>query len=85
MSRSIGEVSAAYDLWYDATTVDGQLTVTCWISHGPRADDLSFDPQPGDQVHVVDDEEEPLQARVMSRELDRVTVQVVLAGASAVA
>lgn len=73
------------DLWYDATTVDGHLGVTCWISHGPRADDPGFDPQPGDRVLVGDDEEEPLRARVVSRDGDRLNLQVALADASAVA
>lgn len=85
MSRSMEAVSPTYDLWYDATTVDGHLAVTCWISHGPRADDLQFDPQPGDVVVVGDDEEAPLSARVVSRDGDRVTVQVAIAGVSAVA
>ena len=72
-------------LWYDATTVDGHLGVTCWISHGSRADDPGFDPQPGDRVLVGDDEEEPLRARVVSRDGDRLNLQVALADASAVA
>lgn len=78
-------MSSAYDLWYDATTVDGHLGVTCWISHGPRADDAGFDPQTGDMVLVGDDEEEPLSARVVSHDGDRVTVQVAIAGPTAVA
>ena len=85
MSRSIVTVSAPYDLWYDATTVDGHLGVTCWISHGPRAEDPRFDPQPGDVVVVGDDEEEPLSARVVNRDGDRVTVHLAIAGVSAVA
>lgn len=85
MSRSMESVSNTYDLWYDATTVDGHLGVTCWISHGPRADDPRFDPQPGDVVVVGDDEEDPLSARVVSRDGDRVTVQVAVVGVSAVA
>lgn len=85
MSRTMASVNCGYDLWYDATTVGGDLVVDCWISHGPRADDPSFVPSPGDQVLVGDDEEEPLSARVVHRDGDRVTVQVELSGASAVA
>ncbi len=85
MSRSIMAVSTAYDLWYDATTVDGHLAVTCWISHGPRANDLTFDPKPGDRVLVGDDEEEPLPARVVARDRDRVMLQVSIGDVSAVA
>ena len=65
-----------YDLGYDATTVDADLVVSCWISHGPRAGDETFDPQPGDRVVVGDDEEAPLGARVIGRSGDRVDVQV---------
>jgi hypothetical protein len=74
-----------YDLWYDPNSVGGDLVVICWISHGPRADDPTFDPQPGDQVLVGDDEEPPLRARVIRRDGERVTVQVRLDRASAVA
>lgn len=70
--------TAHYDLWYDATAVGADLVVDCWISHGPRAGDSTFDPQIGDQVLVGDDEEAPLTARVVRREGDRVAVQVVL-------
>jgi len=69
----------AYDLWYDATTVGADLVVLCWISHGPRQDDPSFDPQPGDYVRVGDDDEAPLRARVIRRNGDQVAVQVELA------
>jgi hypothetical protein len=69
----------AYDLWYDATTVGADLVVLCWISHGPRRDDPVFDPQPGDDVHVGDDDEAPLRARVIRRNGDHVAVQVELA------
>jgi hypothetical protein len=55
------------------------------LFHGPRADNSSFDPAPGDQILVGDDEEASLQARVVHRDGDRVTVQVELTGASAVA
>lgn len=69
----------AYDLWFDANTVDADLVVLCWIPHGPRKDDPSFDPQPGNHVHVGDDDEAPLRARVIRRDGDQVAVQVELA------
>lgn len=74
--------ASAYDLWYDANTVGADLVVMCWISHGPHADDAGFNPQPGDYVRIGDDEEPPLQARVVRRDGDRVTVQVQLTDAS---
>lgn len=83
MTRSMTIVDGPYDLWYDATTVDRHLRVACWISHGPRADDDGFDPQPGDVVLLGDDEEPPLSARVLRREGDGVTVQVSIARSSA--
>lgn len=83
MTPTMEDVTASgYDLWYDANTVGADLVVVCWISHGPRADDAGFDPQPGDHVRVGDDEEPPLPARVVRRDGDRVTVQVQLADAS---
>ncbi|MGH8905932.1 MAG: hypothetical protein ACRD0K_05340 [Egibacteraceae bacterium] len=66
----------AYDLWYDPNTVGADLVVECWISHGPRCGDVTFDPQPGDWVTVGDDEEAPLRARVTRRDGDRVWLQV---------
>jgi hypothetical protein len=72
--------TAAYDLWYDATTVGADLVVECWISHGPRAEDPTFDPRLGDQVTVGDDEEAPLRGRVVRRDGDRLAVQVRLGG-----
>ncbi len=75
----------SYDLWYDANTVGGDLVVVCWISHGPRADDVAFDPTPGDYVSLGDDEEAPLRARVVRRDGDQVVAQVELAAATAVA
>jgi hypothetical protein len=74
--------SSRYDLWYDATTVGPDLVVECWISHGPRAGDATFDPQPGDQVLVGDDEEAPLRGRVIRRQGDRIAVQVQIADTS---
>jgi hypothetical protein len=67
-----------YDLCCDATAVGADLVVECWISHGPRAEDSTFDPPIGDQILVGDDDEAPLSARVVRREHDRVAVQVVL-------
>ena len=78
----VGVTASTYDLWYDATGVGPDLVVECWISHGPRADDPTFDPQPGDRVSVGDDEEAPLSARVVRRRGDRVAVQVQIAGTS---
>lgn len=69
--------NAASDLWFDATSVDSDLVVTCWISHGPRAKDPRFDPQPSDVVMVGDDDDEGRQtARVVSRDGDFVTVRL---------
>jgi hypothetical protein len=76
---------SSYDLWYDATTVGSDLVVSCWVSHGPRAEDPSFDPQPGDGLLVGDDEEPPLEARVVRRDGGRVDVQVRFAATHAVA
>jgi hypothetical protein len=75
----VGGAARTYDLWYDATSVGPDLVVECWISHGPRADDSTFDPQPGDHLTVGDDEEPPLRARVVRRQSDRVAVQVLIA------
>lgn len=66
----------AYDLWFDPNAVDGELVVECWISHGPRAADASFDPQPGDSVLAGDDEEEPSRGIVLRRDGNRVWVQL---------
>ena len=68
--------TASYDLWYDATSVGADLVVETWISHGPRANDTSFDPQPGDWLFVGDDDEPPYRARVTRRDGDRVSVQL---------
>lgn len=77
-------MTSSYDLWYDANTVGRDLVVICWISHGPRASDSTFDPSPGDDVVIGDEDETPLGARVVRRDGDRVTVQAELVGASAV-
>ena len=75
--------AVSYDLWYDATTVDAELGVETSISHGPRAADASFDPQPGDWVAVGEDEP-PLRAQVVRRSGNRVWVQLDLAGSMGV-
>ncbi len=78
----VSVASSTYDLWYDATSVGPDLVVECWISHGPRAGDPAFNPQPGDFVLVGDTEEPPLRARVIRRHGDRVGVQVQLGAES---
>jgi hypothetical protein len=67
---------ADYDLWYDANSVGGDLVVETWISHGPRALDPGFDPQPGDWLTIGDDEEPPVRSRVVRRDGNRVWVQL---------
>ena len=71
-----------YDLRYDPNEVAGDLVVECWISHSPRAHDASFDPKVADLVIVGDDEEPPLQGRVVRRDGNRVWVQLDLASRS---
>lgn len=68
-----------YDLWYDATSVGADMVVETWISHGPRAGEEAFDPEPGDWVRLGDDDEAPITAQVVRREDDRVSVQIELA------
>jgi hypothetical protein len=65
-----------YDLWYDANSVGADLVVATRIDFGPRSGDQSFDPQPGDWVHVGDDEEPKLPGRVTRRHADKVWVQL---------
>lgn len=76
MSGTIAAVASAYDLSYDPNEVGGDLVVETRISDGPRDADVSFDPQPGDWVAVGDDEVDPLKARVVRRNGDRVWVQI---------
>lgn len=66
------------DLFFNPNDVDGSLVVECWISHGPRAADKDFDPQPGEILTVSDDEEKPEKARVVRRHGNRVWVQILL-------
>lgn len=70
---------STHDLWYDATSVGADLVVETWISHGPRAGDAAFDPQPGDWVKLGDDDAAPVMARVVRRDGDRVSAQIELA------
>lgn len=72
--------SREYDLSFDPNDVGSDLVVECWISQGPRAHDATFDPRPGDEVRVGDDEGPPLVGRVTRREGNRIWVQVRLAG-----
>jgi hypothetical protein len=72
-----------YDLWYDPNSVEENMVVECWVSHGPRAHDPDFVPAPGEWVMVGDGDEPPLRARVVKREGDRVTVQIHLGAAVA--
>ena len=69
-----------FDLEYDPNEVGGDIVVECWISHGPRAGDAAFDPQPGDWLLVGDHEEAPRQARVVRREANRLWMQLNLPG-----
>jgi hypothetical protein len=70
------------DLWFDPNAVGDDMVVECWISNGPRADDTSFDPAPGDWLVLDDGDEAPVRARVVARSGDRVSVRVDLAGDS---
>ena len=65
-----------YDLRYDPNTVGADLVVETWISHSPRANDTTFNPQPGDWVLIGDDEEPPVRSRVIRRDGNRVWVQL---------
>lgn len=69
-------ISHAYDLRYDANGVGADLVVETWISHGPRANETTFDPQPGDWLAIGDDEEPPVRSRVVRRDGNRVWVQL---------
>lgn len=75
---TMATMDGGYDFSYDPNEVGGDMVVECWISHGPRAEDPGFDPQPGDWVVVGDDEEPPLRARVVRRIGNQVWVQIQL-------
>ena len=81
VSIKVVDVVGDYDLEYDPNEVGGDMVVECWISHGPRAHDSGFEPQPGDWLSVGDREEPSRRARVVRREDNRVWVQLDLPGA----
>jgi hypothetical protein len=68
------------DLTFDPNEVGADCVVECWISQGPRANDASFDPLPGERVTLVDDDGESARGRVTSRDGNRVWVQVEIPG-----
>lgn len=70
-------------MWFDPNSDGGDMVVECWMSHGPRADDATFDPAPGDWLTVGDGDEPRLQARVVRRQGDRVSVQIQLSDSKA--
>lgn len=73
-------MSAQADLVFDPNDIGPDCVVECWISQGPRATEADFDPQPGDRVTVIDEDGETLRGRVVSREDNRVWVQVEIPG-----
>lgn len=82
--RTMSDVAdESYDLWFDPNSVGGDMVAECWISHGPRADDATFDPAPGDFLTVGGGDDALLRAGVVRRQGDRVTVQVELSADSA--
>jgi hypothetical protein len=72
-----------YDLRYDPTEVGAEVVVECWITHGPRSSDTSFDPEVGDVILAGDDELPARRARVVRRAGDRVWVQLPTPGLDA--
>lgn len=77
-AKVVGVAECPYDLTYGPNDVGSDLVVSSRLHRGLRADDPTFNPVPGDVVRVGDDEEAPLQARVIRREEDRVWVQIEL-------
>ncbi len=71
-------VMTTADLIYDPNEAGADLVVTCLISQGPRADDSTFDPQPSDVLLVTDADNEDLPARVVRRDGNRVSVQLIV-------
>lgn len=73
-------MGASPDLVFDPNDVGPDCVVECWISQGPRAQDSRFDPQPGDRVTVIDEDAQTMLGRVVSRDGNRVWVQVEIPG-----
>lgn len=76
----MASMTVSADLVFDPNDVGPDCVVECWISQGPRADDSSFDPCPGDRVTLVDEDRETLGGRVTGRDGNRVWVQVEIPG-----
>jgi hypothetical protein len=55
---------------------DDSLVTDTFIRLGPRAEDASFDPQPGDVLLAGDDDEPPVPAAVVRRDHDRVWIRL---------
>ncbi len=73
-------MSVSPDLMFDPNDVGPDCVVECWISQGPRATDPTFDPRPGDRLLLIDEDAETLAGRVVTRDGNRVWVQVVIPG-----
>lgn len=64
------------DLLFDADQVDADLIVTCRLSEGPRRDDPTFQPRPGDALCVDDGAGSPLPAVVLRCSADDVVIRL---------
>ena len=70
--------SRSVSFGYDPNEVGSELVVTCLISLSPRAGDSTFDPQPSDMLLVTDVDGEDLWARVVRRDGNQVSVQLIV-------
>jgi len=77
-----GDVVRILAVWSDATSVNAELVVETWVSHGPLASDPAFDPRAGEWVVVGDDDEPPIGGRILRRDGNKVWVQLDPAGTS---
>jgi hypothetical protein len=68
------------DLVFDPNEVGPDGVVETWLTQGPRAADETFDPQPGDQVTLVDEDHVTQLGRVTRRDGNRAWVQVTMTG-----